>query len=621
MTALSEWVPWTLIGPLLAIVAYGVFGGPVDIVLFSAIWLYTYQHETMKHLAPELLGPVLRTAGCCVLAFAIFQLARSAPGRKSPKWPGPGKVLLFQSRTDHSRLFPKRHSFSYSYLVVGIPVDWTGCAGGMISSGVETPTSFWQWLSSGPNQRRGWYDIVAADYLERGRGELGLRGKLDVYLKSQGADPAAYPHAYLITAPKFLGYHFNPVSFWYLYGPDMSLDAMILEVNNTFSERRMYFLTPEVAPAGQTDVNSPTKAAVQASEKAIGDGLRAFKQAWPKDFHVSPFNSRKGSYSLSANDPLKAISEGKSPINIMITLVSSKDHAKLVTRLVADGPPIDPLTMRFWQKCKFLISWCWVGFATFPRIVKQAAVLYFGKNLHVWYRPEPLKESLGREADTTERRLEVLFRLYLRHLVDQCKTAIAVQYIPAGISESSTELMCSPSARGDTSDCAQLDFKVLTPVFYTGFVYYAHDLEAFFSELRENHTVWVSQPDLLPKLIFRAPSPPLATSSYLDFACFRAIQHLRHRPERIERPMTSSSVPSKTHVVTDIRGFRISAMDAYFLNQGDTKIRRAYRDIVLKLFIAEKVAFGSVAVLEAQHLILRACLAGLISTLVGATAP
>jgi len=28
-----------------------------------------------------------------------------------------------------------------------------------------------------------------------------------------------------------------------------------------------------------------------------------------------------------------------------------------------------------------------------------------------------------------------------------------------------------------------------------------------------------------------------------------------------------------------------------------------------------------VAVLEAQHLILRACLAGLISTLVGATAP
>jgi DUF1365 family protein len=48
----------------------------------------------------------------------------------------------------------------------------------------------------------------------------------------------------LITAPKLLGYSFNPVSFWYLYSADRKLSAMILEVNNTFDERHIYFLEP-----------------------------------------------------------------------------------------------------------------------------------------------------------------------------------------------------------------------------------------------------------------------------------------------------------------------------------------------------------------------------------------
>jgi Protein of unknown function (DUF1365) len=54
-----------------------------------------------------------------------------------------------------------------------------------------------------------------------------------------------------MTAPKFLGYSFNPVSLWYLYSADRKLSAMILEVNNTFDERHMYFLKPsEDSPEG-----------------------------------------------------------------------------------------------------------------------------------------------------------------------------------------------------------------------------------------------------------------------------------------------------------------------------------------------------------------------------------
>lgn len=90
----------------------------------------------------------------------------------------PGKVLLFPGKTIHSRLFPSKHSFVYSYLTVGLPVGAEGIWGGLISSS-STKQS---WLSL---SRKAWYHVDPKDYLDRGNGHLGLRGKLDVYLRSQ----------------------------------------------------------------------------------------------------------------------------------------------------------------------------------------------------------------------------------------------------------------------------------------------------------------------------------------------------------------------------------------------------------------------------------------------------
>lgn len=114
-----------------------------------------------------------------LVAFTIFQLARwlLVPSNTFP-WTGPGKVLLFPALTTHARLFPNRHSFDYSYLVVGIPVGWEGISGGLVSSSSEKQS----WLSL---SRRGWYHVDPEDYLDRGNRNLGLRGKLDAYLRSQ----------------------------------------------------------------------------------------------------------------------------------------------------------------------------------------------------------------------------------------------------------------------------------------------------------------------------------------------------------------------------------------------------------------------------------------------------
>lgn len=394
-----------------------------------------------------------------------------------------------------------------------------------------------------------------------------------------------------MTAARFLGYHFNPASFWYLYAADMSLSGMIIEVNNTFDERRMYLLRPQ--KTAEAELEGAERPSVKNDPGSVSPPV--FKQQWPKDFHVSPFNSRKGAYSLLAHDPLRALAEGQSPIDSTITLKSSKGHGKIVARLVSKGHAIDPSRMSLWQRVAFLFSWWWVGFITFPRIVREAARLWFQRKLHVWYRPEPLKESMGRNADSAERKLEVAFRLYLRSLVKQCHVAVAVKYIPSGIADFGEELMLSSAAKSE-SEVEDIEVKVLTPVFYARFVSYAHDLEALFSELRESCTIWVSRPDLLPKLLFKGPTPALEARSPLDFFYFEAIRYLRRRPERIVRPLTSSQnhveSPAGTYAV-DIRDFRISSMDAFILRQEDAKLRKQYRSLVMKLFVADRLGFGS----------------------------
>jgi len=381
----------------------------------------------------------------------------------------------------------------------------------------------------------------------------------------------------------------------------------------------MYFLTPNDdssnALEGPAHSNRADKDEVTNGDADIQQ-TTVLKQSWPKDFHVSPFNSRKGGYSLIAPDPLGPFMQGTGPITSTINLVSSKGHPKLVARLIPDGPAIDPYGMTAIQKLKFLASWWWVGFVTFPRIVKEASVLFFRRNLHVWFRPEPLKSNIGRLADSTECQLEQIFRRYLRWLVEQAHVPVSVKYIPSGILTDTQEVMLSPRARnGEAAE--EIELKVLTPAFYSRFVYYAHDLEAFFCELNESCTVAISRPDLLSKLALKKYMPALTTSNVVEISYFKIIQNLRRRPERIERPLTSSALPTKTTSPVDIREFRISSMDSYVLAHESTNAKATYRNCVLKLFLADRIALGLVPLLAVQRFILQATFAWLLAAAVG----
>ncbi|EAQ92351.1 hypothetical protein CHGG_00586 [Chaetomium globosum CBS 148.51] len=463
-----------------------------------------------KRLFADFPGPVpprealMKALGILIFAFLLLQLLRMRKtNSEAPRWNGFGKVLLFPCSTIHSRFFPKKHSFSYPYLLVGIPVGFEGNAGGMVSvkaKGKPGLFSITPWA--------GWFTVDAGDHLERGKSELGLRGKLDEYLQTQDVNPSTYPHAYLITAPRFLGYQFNPVCFWYLYDADKRLAAMIIEFNNTFSERRMYFLTADHSPAVKSkrsphhNTHPPT-----------------FKE-WPKDFHVSPFSSLKGSYTLTASDPLHhpptstldtTTTTTTAPLTTTLTLLSSQSHPKLTATLTSTTAPLHPSAMTPTQKRRFLLSWWYVGLLTFPRILAQAAVLHFRHKLPVYTRPEPRRGTLSRPATRAERQLECVFRWYLARCVEveggERVGRLVVRYTAAGVwgGDGDACVFRSPEAvaaveAGERVD--ELVLTVLTPAFYARFAArYTGSLNALVREACAGGTLWVSRPDLLARLI------------------------------------------------------------------------------------------------------------------------
>ena len=178
--------PGLLVPVSLAAVFLVFFSGSLNTVLLVSVALSRHRKLLADSVGPDFLPSAAKIAGGSIFGFLVFQLFRLTwTALETPKWNGPGKVYLFPARTTHSRMFPKKHSFSYSYLVVGIPVGWEGNAGGMISSGAKSESGLSSWFSLTPRLRKGWYNVDAGDYLERGNSERGLRGKLDDYLRAE----------------------------------------------------------------------------------------------------------------------------------------------------------------------------------------------------------------------------------------------------------------------------------------------------------------------------------------------------------------------------------------------------------------------------------------------------
>lgn len=180
------------------------------------------------------------------------------------------------------------------------------------------------------------------DYL---KGQGGFRERLAAHINTDEVDQII-----LITVARFMAKVFNPVSFYYCLTKDGLPVCMVAEVNNTFKERHLYVM--------QTDPHFPAKSSDN------------------KQFHVSPFNNMDGHYEFSFSEPGK-------DLKIEIKLIREDE---LVMTAAMQGSGKELTTSNLW---KTVISHPFTAALTMPRIIWQAALLYYKKKLPVFRKPEP----------------------------------------------------------------------------------------------------------------------------------------------------------------------------------------------------------------------------------------
>ncbi len=169
-------------------------------------------------------------------------------------------LRLWSGQTLHKRYFPFEREFRYALVLIDVDIDRLEEAGRMSRLfAVNRPGLFsfheGDHGSAGvARSLRSWADDLFAI------AGVNLRGGM----------------IRLVTFPRHFFYKFAPLSLWYGYGRDGSLQGIIYEVRNTFGERHCYV--------------------------AATEGARSVHFA-DKNFHVSPFFDVSGQYRFTLRAP------------------------------------------------------------------------------------------------------------------------------------------------------------------------------------------------------------------------------------------------------------------------------------------------------------------------------
>ena len=162
----------------------------------------------------------------------------------------------------------------------------------------------------------------------------------------------------LMTHPRYWGYVFNPVSFWFMSDTDGALRAVLAEVHNTFGDRHAYLCR---AP----------------------NGVPIDPDTWiesDKKFHVSPFFGIEGAYRFRFS-----LDDGK--VAVWIKYDDGKGGG-LHTSLIAERRPFTDE-----QLIRALIRRP-LGALKMTALIHWQALKLFLKGVRYRSRPEPEQEQL-----------------------------------------------------------------------------------------------------------------------------------------------------------------------------------------------------------------------------------
>lgn len=173
---------------------------------------------------------------------------------------------LYVGTLRHRRFGPRPHAFSYRLFMAMLDVDHID-----EQMGVSRVTSV---------NRFNWASYDDRDHL--GDPARPLRARVTADAERHGLALPTGP-IYLLTHLRYLGYNFNPISFYYCCDAAGEVQRVLAEVHSTFGEQCTYWL-----PAREA-------------------GAASFRQRMPKVMHVSPFMGMSVDYEFIVRPPGRSL--------------------------------------------------------------------------------------------------------------------------------------------------------------------------------------------------------------------------------------------------------------------------------------------------------------------------
>ena len=234
---------------------------------------------------------------------------------------------IYSGTLVHARRTPAEHVFRYPVCFYAIDLDEI----------VDLDRS----LRLFSYNHAGVVTLRDSDHIGDSRRPIGEN--IRAHLEEHGI-PAHDARITMITNLRVAGYVFNPVSFFYVHGPDGDLRCVLAEVSNTFGERLPYLLTDEQRIAPLKDEH-------------------AFRH--DKRMHVSPFFPLDQEYVFRMGEPgetldirMDVLQDGERPFWATLTGTRHDFTDRELARALARYPlmPLQVISLihvealRLWRK-------------------------------------------------------------------------------------------------------------------------------------------------------------------------------------------------------------------------------------------------------------------------------
>ncbi len=285
------------------------------------------------------------------------------------------KPGIYTGDLRHRRLGPRPHEFTYRVFLALLDIDRIPEL-----MRVSPFASYNRW---------NWATFAERDHF--GDPRLPLRERLARDAAANGLQLPDGP-VFLLTHLRYLGYCFNPISFFYCYTASGELEMVLAEVANTFGERHNYWLsaacrippvmnaTPPADPPAPSPATPPSQtppsAAPPSEPRPLESGLPTTRHPLsitpttrryrvPKQLHVSPFMNMSLDYAFALTPPgdrltahMDTLAAGQRTFDATLTLRREPWSAASLHRALRAHPwmTLKVIAAIHWQALRLLLK-------------------------------------------------------------------------------------------------------------------------------------------------------------------------------------------------------------------------------------------------------------------------